>query len=154
MGKTILLGVLIVAGGILGWQQYDSNRQAELRASVKTYVRSFNRYRNSEHEMLRHIIELKRYGGFIPDNLREPLARDVQQMLEKDGCPRIPDKTLRERCNGLFTQYRQSLEALKVQGFPQAVGEPLRNIMHQAHEFMDEVAAKYPDFITRTVVSS
>ena len=92
MGKTILLGVLIVAGGILGWQQYDSNRQAELRASVKTYVRSFNRYRNSEHEMLRHIIELKRYGGFIPDNLREPLARDVQQMLEKTAARAFPTR--------------------------------------------------------------
>ena len=77
--------------------------------------------------------------------------REVQHMREKDGCPRIPDKALQQKCDTLFSQYQKSLGDLQIQGFSRSVGEPLKDIISSVHRFTSEdVTNKYPDIIKKT----
>ena len=101
--------------------------------------------------MLAHIIAQGHYGGTIPQTLTEPLVREVQHMREKEGCPRIPDKALQQKCDTLFAQYQKSLGDLQIQGFSRSVGEPLKDIISSVHRFTSEdVTNKYPDIIKKT----
>ncbi|WP_314261491.1 hypothetical protein [Cardiobacterium hominis] len=151
MGKPVLLGILLVLGGILGWRYYENSQKLSTKASLRIYVESFNQYRKIENEMLAHIIAQGHYGGTIPQTLTEPLVREVQHMREKDGCPRIPDKALQQKCDGLFAQYQKSLSDLQTQGFSRSVGEPLKDIISSVHRFTSEdVTNKYPDIIKKT----
>lgn len=151
MGKPVLLGILLVLGGILGWRYYENSQKSSTKASLRIYVESFNQYRKTENEMLAHIIAQGHYGGTIPQTLTEPLVREVQHMREKDGCPRIPDKSLQQKCDGLFAEYQKSLGNLQTQGFSRSVGEPLKDIISRVHRFTaEDVTGKYPDIIKRT----
>ena len=72
-------------------------------------------------------------------------------MREKEGCPRIPDKSLQQKCDGLFAEYQKSLGNLQTQGFSRSVGEPLKDIISRVHRFTSEdVTNKYPDIIKKT----
>ena len=122
MGKPVLLGILLVLGGILGWRYYENSQKSSTKASLRIYIESFNQYRKTENEMLAHIIAQGHYGGTIPQTLTEPLVREVQHMREKEGCPRIPDKSLQQKCDGLFAEYQKSLGNLQTQGFSRSVG--------------------------------
>ena len=96
--------------------------------------------------MLAHIIAQGHYGGTIPQTLTEPLVREVQHMREKDGCPRIPDKALQQKCDSLFAEYQKSLGDLQTQGFSRSVGEPLKDTISSVHRFTaEDVTNKYTD---------
>ena len=56
MGKPVLLGILLVLGGILGWRYYENSQKTSTKASLRIYIESFNQYRKTENEMLAHII--------------------------------------------------------------------------------------------------
>ena len=152
MGKTILLGVLIVAGGILGWQCYDNSQKLSIKESLRFYARSYTQYATDENKLLDHIVTRRGYGGFLPEDLRGSLEHSVQTMLGKDGCVRIPDETLQNRCKDLFTQYQKSLGDLKMQGFIKPVGDPLKDLIPKVHDLMTEVIAKYPDVLKRVKI--
>lgn len=66
MGKPVLLGILLVLGGILGWRYYENSQKLSAKALLRIYVESFNQYRKIENEMLAHIIAQGHYGGTIP----------------------------------------------------------------------------------------
>ena len=83
MGKTILLGVLIVAGGILGWQYYDNSQKLSIKESLRFYARSYTQYATDENKLLDHIVTRRGYGGFLPEDLRGSLEHSVQTMLGK-----------------------------------------------------------------------
>lgn len=48
MGKPVLLGILLVLGGILGWRYYENSQKSSTKASLRIYIESFNQYRKTE----------------------------------------------------------------------------------------------------------